>query len=325
MKKGKLLPILGIGVAYVLLLALILNTFRWNADEIREYRHRFVFAAPLQWSLVAEGIRDADREFQVDTKLCGSSNLNEKKQIEAINDAISTHADGIITAALSDSEELKDAIGRAVDAGIPVILVDSDLPDSARTCYIGTDNAQAGYIAGKKMIEETGGFAKIGVVVSEMASGNQKDRVEGFKEAIAGEAGMEILEILECHSDMMELSTRVPEMLEEHPELDALYLTEGYAGIIVGTILKTDSDSEKPVVVAFDLMAPTLEFLKEEIYDTLIFQRMYDEGYKAVETLCRIKNGETVQPVLYTEAGYIDRENCADYEIRDVKGLIWHE
>ena len=64
--------------------------------------------------------------------------------VKYIDTAIASKVDGIITMALSPAA-IGPAIDRAVDAGIPVVLVDTDAPESKRAAYVGTSNYDAGY------------------------------------------------------------------------------------------------------------------------------------------------------------------------------------
>jgi len=47
---------------------------------------------------------------------------------------------------------ITDEINAAVDAGIPVITIDSDLPDSKREIYVGTMNAEAGQTGAQTLL-----------------------------------------------------------------------------------------------------------------------------------------------------------------------------
>ena len=94
--------------------------------------------------------------------------MNEQGQVDAIQKAIYSKVNGIITAGTNSSPELIEVINAAVKEEIPVVLVNSDIPSSDRTCYVGTDNYEAGRMAGVDMAEATGKKAKIGVIVSKM-------------------------------------------------------------------------------------------------------------------------------------------------------------
>ena len=137
-------------------------------NENHTLAYRFTFVSPLIWDETANGITVADEELGTNTKCIGFKSMNEQGQVDAIQKAIYSKVNGIITAGTNSSPELIEVINAAVKEEIPVVLVNSDIPSSDRTCYVGTDNYEAGRMAGEDMAEATGKKAKIGVIVSKM-------------------------------------------------------------------------------------------------------------------------------------------------------------
>ena len=293
--------------------------------KIDPYEKRYVFICPLIWNNVAAGIRQADQEFAVNTKLMGSEELNVERQADAIRESILTGVDGMITAATGESQTLTDAVNEAVEAEIPVVMIDGDLEDSMRSCYIGTDNLEAGRMAGRDMYEVTGGTAKIAAIVSTLEAPNQKERLEGFQEEIMQYPGMEILTIEECHSKKFEIREKVTSLLRDHSEIDALYITEAIASDLVGNLLKEEGIAPDAIhVVAFDRMDNSIAFLRQGIYDAVVSQQPYQQGYQAVKILTEINTGKKPEEKNYTESCNItvaDDEKDQTWQYGD---LEWH-
>ncbi|MCI7813526.1 MAG: substrate-binding domain-containing protein [Lachnospiraceae bacterium] len=309
----------------VLLLIAILGYSLYRPKHIDTYEKRFTFISPLQWNNIAAGIKAADKDFHTNTKLVGTDSLDLQKQVTAIKEAILSKPDGIITAASEDSEQLREVLHLAASEGIPVVLVDSDLPDSDRICYIGTDNLTAGRMAGEDMFHAIDGKAYIGVIVSDLESPNQKERLEGFQEQIRQYEDMEILEILECHSDRLELMEKIPKMLEQYPQMNALYLTEAFASVMAGTIIQdVPFSSRELIVVAFDNLNETQNFLDDGTYDSLICQSPYAQGYLAVEALCRILDGENQDEIVYTETLSMKQGDSIKQTDHKSEEFEWH-
>lgn len=307
-------------ILFVILISVVTET---KNSDYSDYSKRFVFVAPLKWPYMSDGIKTADEVFGTNTKLTGSDELDIDAQIRGIENAIRTDADGIITASAAMSRQFEQAIQKAHDAGIPVVLIDGDMPESNRNCYIGTNNIEAGRMAGEEMAKAANGSAEIAIVTSEIDSSNQKERVEGFMQVCEQQEDMNVLEILECHSDSLETVEKVSELLEKRPEINSLYLTEGTAGIVVGNIIK--NREQEMTVVAFDAFESTLEYLKEGIYDAIIDQSMYEEGYMAVEVLCQILDGKAVEDTIYTEAVSITAENYLAYDQKEHEEYVWYD
>ena len=119
-----------------------------------EEKYQFTFICPLQWNGMAKGIIDAGEDYSAYTKMVGFHELSAEKMEEAF-EAIYSGTDGIITAGVPDFENINDAVQRAAEHDIPVIIVDSDMPSANRICYIGIDDYEAGKTAGQDLIKIT--------------------------------------------------------------------------------------------------------------------------------------------------------------------------
>lgn len=69
-----------------------------------------------------------------------------QSQAELIGKLVAAGVDGILISCI-DAEGVREAIDRAVAAGVKVGTFDSDCPASRRSFYIGSDNASAGALA----------------------------------------------------------------------------------------------------------------------------------------------------------------------------------
>ena len=69
--------------------------------------------------------------------------------------ALSKRPDGIV-AVLGDGSSIPP-VKKAVAAGIPVVVIEANLPDSGAMNFIGLDNYQAGADTAKQMIK-LGGY-----------------------------------------------------------------------------------------------------------------------------------------------------------------------
>ncbi|GAB3347169.1 hypothetical protein GCM10027300_07680 [Modestobacter lapidis] len=103
-----------------------------------------------------EGAEAAGEEFGVDVQVIAPTKLDGPAQVKMFEDAIRTAPDGIAIETLTP-DLLTRAEARAVDAGIPVIAVDTPpLPGSGITTYIGNDNIAAGEMLADEAIRILG-------------------------------------------------------------------------------------------------------------------------------------------------------------------------
>lgn len=71
-------------------------------------------------------------------------------EIDYMEISIAAGADGIILE-FNGEESLKAEINKAVEAGIPVITIMSDAPDSSRQSFVGPNDYQVGQAYGKQI------------------------------------------------------------------------------------------------------------------------------------------------------------------------------
>ena len=123
-------------------------------NNIQQYEAKFAFIAPKRWSKIARGVALADRERGSLTKCILYTQDEASSQTEALRYALLSGADGIITGGMEPSPDTEAVIREAREKGVPVVYVDSDLEESARSCYIGSDNYEVGRMAGEFLAKE---------------------------------------------------------------------------------------------------------------------------------------------------------------------------
>lgn len=304
---------------------LLLLKFPSGFSPAEDPTFHFTFVCPLTWTILASGIKDADKEFGTDTKLVGCSHLDPALQIQALETAICSNPDGIITAGIEENDELSAVLLKAAKKGIPVVLVDSDLPESKRICYIGTDNIKAGQLAGCDLYKATGGKAKIGVIASSLTAPNQYQRLTGFKDEISRYPDLSLECVIQCESSRLLLNEKIPQMLKEHPDINALFCMEGYSSDMTGKILKQLGKPYCDIpVVSFDIVTPSFQYVEEGTYYSIIAQSPYEQGYLAVSKLVDYLNGKPVESICYTDSFSIKKEDLKNEVNIEYETYEWH-
>lgn len=90
------------------------------------------------------GASVAAKEYGVNCEVTGPTAEEDiDAQIKLVEQAISQKPDAIILAA-ADYKKLVPVCEKVYEAGIPLIMVDSDVDFSKTRCLIGTDNYELG-------------------------------------------------------------------------------------------------------------------------------------------------------------------------------------
>jgi galactofuranose transport system substrate-binding protein len=116
---------------------------------------------------------------------------SEAKQISDVDSMIAQRVDLIFLAPRSE-KPLAQAVLKAKDAGIPVILLDRDVdheiaePGEDYICFIGSNFIQEGARAAEWLAETMGGTAQIIELEGTTGSSPAIDRQKGFRDYLAG-------------------------------------------------------------------------------------------------------------------------------------------
>lgn len=283
-----------------------------------EGSYNFTFVSPLvsheYWIAVENGIQAGAQEQGVDVNVLGDTKVDVDIMVKYIDMAIASQVDGIVTMALSPAA-IGPAIDRATAAGIPVVLVDTDAPESTRVAYVGTSNYDAGFEAGTAMIEATGGNAKIGIIRGTVGQETDNDRIKGFEDAIANEAGMEILTVEACNSDMLTGTQKAQDMLKAYPEMNAIFGSEGTGAVAAGKVLEEQGLSGTVIVIGFDDTAECLDYIRSGVVWGTIVQKPDFMGRKAIELLVKANQGEEIkETVINSGVTLVTKDNVETYK-----------
>jgi ribose transport system substrate-binding protein len=235
------------------------------------------------WSQVEQGVKAAGKALGVDTRFFVPQKEDINAQLQMLESFIAQRFDGIAIAP-SDPTAVMPTIKKALEAGIPVITLDTDSPESGRYVYIGTDNYQAGYSAGLIMRELLNGRGKIVIGTGSLTAMNSLQRIQGFKDAIAG-TEIQILDTLNDEEDGARAVSLAESALNAHPDLDAFFGVYAYNGPSQALVVKNAGKVGKIKIVCFDTTTDILQYVKEGVIQATMGQRPYMMGYLSVVTL----------------------------------------
>lgn len=291
---------------------------------------RFTFICPKvndgYWSSVAYGMMRQDQIQGTNTKFVGPTQYTAEEVCMAVNAAVNSNVDGIITAGSRVDEEVIDALKTASQKQIPIVLVDTDTVQIDRICYIGTDNYAAGQLAARDMLEASSEPVRAAVILVSLSSENQENRLKGFQDELSAHPDCGVVSVLEADSNFLYLNEMLPRTLKENPEINAIFCAEEFSATVVGRILTSmGSEYDDICVVAFDKMDDTLAYVESGRYFSTIVQQSDRMGELAVKVLEDYLNGILPEKdIIYTDSLSIRKENLEDIERYESEGVTWH-
>lgn len=238
------------------------------------------------WQTAGAGFKHAAELYKVKAKVDGPEGHDAQAELAALQKAVAAKPAGILIS-VADADVLKPGIDAAIEAGIPVITIDSDAASSRRLYFIGTNNLEAGRLAGKRV----GMHLDHGNIVVFTLAGqpNTEERLAGLKDALASKPNLKIMEVVDIKSDPRIAFDRAQAMLSEtgQKKIDAFICLESASGKMVADALKRSNATDR-VLVAWDVNPDTLEGIKSGTIDATVAQKPYTMGYVGLKMLDEI-------------------------------------
>ena len=240
-------------------------------------------------------------------------------QVAAFDQAIAKKPKGIVV--FSFDPVVTPEINKATDAGIPVVTILGDMPDSKRIAFVGSHQYDLGYVGGMKLAEALGGKGKVAVLT---LPGVQMfdDREAGFRAAFEAYPGIKVVQRGDTRADTVTAVNVAKNILQAFPDLAAFVGTDSTAGIGAATAVKEAGLSGKVKTVAMDRNSDVLQAIKEGTLTGTVAQDdaamafwalvvLYNYNHnQAPLTVDNAKAGVLTGPTtVYMTVNYIDKSN----------------
>jgi ribose transport system substrate-binding protein len=235
------------------------------------------------WKAAGAGLSQSATQLKVRYEFVGPDEYNPQAEKDAFDNALAKKPTGILVSA-ADAKLLTASIDKAIAAGIPVITIDSDAPDSKRLFFIGTNNYQAGLTGGERLAAELKGKGNV-VVFTMPAQANMAERLRGYREALDSHPQIKIVRVVDIAGDpRIVFDTTTAILGKERDKIDAFVCLEAQGGKEVATVLNSNKVTGK-VVIAMDTDPDTLEWISKGAIAATISQKPYTMSYFGLRVL----------------------------------------
>ena len=262
---------------------------------------------------IGEGIKAAAAEAGVETfMLAPQSGADINGQMGMIQDAITKNVSAII---LSTHDEAAAAplVKQAVDKGIAVVIVNSDIAD-----FPTPVNAVVGYSqrAGTKKLGEyflgklNGGGAKIGIIEGQPGY-HSTERVGGFLDAVKDKPGIEIKASVPGGWNVEGGNTAAMDLLQANPDVDTLFAANDY--MIMGAALAAKSLGRQLKLLGNDGDTAGLEQIADGTIAATVNTTPFVMGEIAFQVTMDTLNGKFAGGFVETPTTIADKDNVMEF------------
>ncbi len=248
------------------------------------------------FNFVRDGCQAEASKLGVTCEYTGPTVTEIQPQIQVLESLIQRHVDGLAISAV-DGKAVVPVIKRAIAAGIPVVMFDSDAaPGSGRLAFIGTNNYRGGLALGKAFARALPGGGKYAIITGGLGAENLNERIkgvhDGLKQAGVAEKFTEVSgSPFPCNDDINRAVQLIEQALTAHPDLSGIVAVGGwplFAPEAYKQALRPKAAAMRAgkfAVVSFDTLKPELELLKAGYVSTLVGQRPYQMGVDSILAL----------------------------------------
>ena len=264
------------------------------------------------WSVVKNGVDRAAEDMRVKVEYQAPQTFDMVAMSQLIEAAVATNPDGLVVS-IPDADALSDSITAAIDAGIPVISMNSG-SDVAKELgilvHVGQTEYEAGFGGGERMADA--GVVNAICINQEVGNVALDLRCQGFSDAMA-EAGGNVEVLAVDLADPIDAQQRIDAALTANADVDGV-LTLGPTGAAPALAALTDRGQLGEIQLAtFDLSPEVLEAIRDGEMLFAIDQQQYLQGYLPIVllTLFNTNLNTIANDVLMTGPGFVTQDTAA--------------
>jgi ABC-type sugar transport system substrate-binding protein len=232
------------------------------------------------------GMKRIAEELGVRVVVAGPTDFDIPGFISAVDQVCAQKPSGVSVVGGWDPS-LTEPVKRCIEAGVPTVVDDGDLPDSGRLAYIGTIWTQVGVAQARKMMEVLPDGGQI-AMMSIINAGNMREAVAGFTAYIEANGGgkYEIVANEDDKGDAQEAARITASLLAAFPDLKGIAGFDSESGAGIVTALR--EAGKNPGDIKVTAMEQTPDFFKtaqEGWVDGIIVQNRELFIYYAIKLL----------------------------------------
>ncbi|GAA3446817.1 sugar ABC transporter substrate-binding protein [Planomonospora venezuelensis] len=258
------------------------------------------------WDVVKNGAEAAAQRYGVTVSYQGDG--DPARQSQLIDQAVSQKADGIVVS-MANPDALKESIGKAVTAGIPVITINSGADRSREfgaITHVGQSEDVAGRGAGEQL--KAAGVGKLLCVIHEAGNVGLDQRCNGATEGLGGTVERLQVDV----GNLADATSKIAARLQSDTSIDGV-LALNPAVAIAARDAVADTGS-KAGVGTFDLSGDVVAAIQDGEILFAVDQQQYLQGWLPITFLTLYKdNLNTVGGGLpvNTGPGFVTKDNAA--------------
>src|SRR6201996_5490442 len=228
-------------------------------------------------------LRLIGEELGVKVTIAGPNSVDIRGLVEAVEQTTARKPSGMMVVGW-DPSALVPPITAAIEAGIPVVCVDADVPNSKRYSFMGTDWFDLGVRQAEAMVKAPNGkkgkVALLGLIEQTI----DQQAFSGFR-SVATKAGLTCLDPQGDKGNQAEAARVAAAVIQANPDLIGMAGFDSESGPGFGQAIKEPGLEGKLVATCVDAEAQHLKLVKEGVLTAAVGQKRELFTFQGVKAL----------------------------------------
>lgn len=239
--------------------------------------------------------------------------LNEEKQNEQIQYMVDQKVDIIILNPV-DWRKIRQGLMTAKEAGIPVIIIDSEVYDTDLvSSTIVSDNYMAGKLCAEEMMRDLDGGNIL--ILDHMQAKSALDRIRGFQDAILNNEKYHVLQTIETQGQTERSYAKVKEALKYYKDVDVIMALNDPAALGALAAIERVKYHSNIYVYSVDASPDGKRLVNEGLLRGTVAQYPRKMARKAVEISYDLMDGKEVEKRNILSVDMVNRDTLNQFSI----------
>ncbi|MCF0243706.1 MAG: LacI family DNA-binding transcriptional regulator [Bacteroidaceae bacterium] len=272
------------------------------------------------WAEIEEGIQKACEhrsDFNIETRTLYYSRYDMDDFMRQCDICIKAQPSAVVLVPVH-ADVTKPFTDKLHALDIPIMLLDSYLPELNPLSFFGQDSFSSGYFAAKMLMLLASRDKQI-MLMKQMKNGKvsskqQENREIGFKNYMRGHfPDVEILELdLPLETQPEDYAKTLEEFFDSHPDVHHCITFASKAYLVGEFLIYTKRTDVK--IMGYDMVPRNAECLRRGSISFLIAQHAFMQGFHCIDSLFKsIVLKQEIKPVNYMPIELLSKENVDFY------------
>ncbi len=252
-------------------------------------------------------------ESRGDILLTRDPALDQERQNEEIRDLLNENIDLLVLNPV-DYREIEPALHEAHKAGVPVVVVDSQVGDpDLVACTIASDNYGAGVRCAEHLMN-TRDSAKV-VLLEHASTKSGRDRIQGFCDTLAAHPAYQIIGRGDSAGQLEVAMPMLDKLIAQGSVPDAVMALNDPSALGAMAALQEHGLLENTAVYGVDGAPEAKSMIREGVMTATAAQSPIRIGQITAQTVYAILNGEDYETEITVPVELITADNVSGYDM----------